>query len=151
VIYVAIAGSHPTLTTGFPDPVGLFMSTDRGANWTQRPATGAPGTTYSGYCLTIAVDPGSPGDGAADILYYGTSSQARSTNAGATFTGLTNLHADTHAWAFFRPAGGPTTVFCGNDGGISSSTDGTTWTPRKCRRTADDALLQHRSEARCDR
>jgi photosystem II stability/assembly factor-like uncharacterized protein len=60
VIYVAIAGSHPTLTTGFPDPVGLFMSTDQGATWTQRAATGGPGTTYSGYCLTIAVDPASP-------------------------------------------------------------------------------------------
>jgi photosystem II stability/assembly factor-like uncharacterized protein len=131
VIYVAIAGSHPTLTT-FPDPVGLFMSTDQGATWTQRAATGGPGTSYSGYCLTIAVDPASPGDGATDILYYGTSSQARSTNAGATFTALGGLHADTHAWAFFRPpAPAATTVFCGNDGGISRSTNnGATWTPR---------------------
>jgi photosystem II stability/assembly factor-like uncharacterized protein len=131
VIYVAIAGSHPTLNSGFPDPVGLFMSTDQGATWTQRAATGGPGTTYSGYCLTIAVDPASPGDGATDILYYGTSSQARSTNSGATFSGLGGLHADTHAWAFFRPpAPASTIVFCGNDGGISSSTDnGSTWTP----------------------
>jgi photosystem II stability/assembly factor-like uncharacterized protein len=131
VLYVAIAGSHPTLTTGFPDPVGLFMSTDQGATWTQRAAAGGPGTSYSGYCLTIAVDPASPGDGATDVLYYGTLSQARSTDSGATFAGLGGLHADTHAWAFFRPpAPAATTVWCGNDGGISSSPDGTTWTPR---------------------
>jgi hypothetical protein len=130
VIYVAIAGGHPTLTTGFPDPVGLFMSTDQGATWTQRAATGGPGTSYSGYCLTIAVDPASPGDGANDILFYGTSSQARSTNSGASFTALNNLHADTHAWAFFpQTAPTPTIVFCGNDGGISRALNGTTWTP----------------------
>ncbi len=130
VIYVAIAGGHPTLTTGFPDPVGLFMSTDQGATWTQRAATAGPGTSYSGYCLTIAVDPASPGDGANDILFYGTSSQARSTNSGASFTALNNLHADTHAWAFFpQTAPTPTIVFCGNDGGISRALDGTTWKP----------------------
>ena len=132
VIYVAIAGRHATVAAGsFPDPVGLFMSTDQGATWTQRAATGGPGTTFTGYCLTLAVDPASPGDGAADILYYGTQSQARSTNAGASFTALTNLHADTHAWAFFpRTAPTPTTVYCGNDGGISRSVDnGATWTP----------------------
>jgi photosystem II stability/assembly factor-like uncharacterized protein len=131
VIYVAIAGSHPTLTSGFPDPVGLFMSTDQGATWTQRNASGGPGTSYSGYCLTIAVDPASPGDGNADILYYGTSSQARSTDAGSNFSALGGLHADTHAWAFFRlPAPAATLVFCGNDGGISRSSDnGATWTP----------------------
>ena len=131
VIYVAVAGNHPTLTSGFPDPVGLFMSTDQGATWNQRAATGGPGTSYSGYTLTIAADPASPGDGANDILYYGTSSQARSTNSGASFTNLGGLHADTHAWAFFRPpAPAATIVFCGTDGGISRSVDGTTWTPR---------------------
>ncbi len=132
VIYVAIAGGHPTANAGaFPDPVGLFMSTDQGATWTQRAATGGPGTTFTGYCLTIAVDPASPGNGTNDILYYGTVSQARSTDSGATFTGLTNLHADTHSWAFFpRPAPTPTIVFCGNDGGISRSVDnGANWTP----------------------
>jgi photosystem II stability/assembly factor-like uncharacterized protein len=130
VIYVAVAGDHPTANTGFPDPVGLFMSTDQGATWTQRAATGGPGTTFSGYCMTIAVDPASPGNGTADILYFGTQSQARSTDSGATFTALTNLHADTHAWGFFpRPAPAPTLVFCGHDGGISrSDNNGATWT-----------------------
>ena len=123
VIYVAVAGSHPTLTSGFPDPVGLFRSTDRGATWTQRAATGGPGHELQRLLLTIAVDPASPGDGNSDTLYYGTLSQARSTDAGANFTALTGLHNDTHAWAFFRPpAPAPTIVFCGTDGGLFRST-----------------------------
>ena len=130
VLYVAIAGAGPP-NVNFPDPLGLFMSTNQGGAWTQRAAAGMPGTTYSGYTLAIAVDPASPGDGANDIIYLGTSSQARSTNSGASFTGMGGLHADTHAWAFFRPpAPAGTIVYCGNDGGISRSTDGgNTWTP----------------------
>lgn len=131
VIYVAIAGSHPTATT-FPDPVGLFMSTDQGVTWTQRAAAGTPTPTYSGYCLTIAVDPASPGDGVKDVLFYGTAAQARSTDAGASFSPLSNIHSDTHAWAFFRPpAPGQTVVYCGHDGGINRSDDGgSTWLTR---------------------
>lgn len=134
VIYAAIAGAHPTATT-FPDPVGLFISPDQGTTWTQQAATGmtsASTTTYSGYCMTLAVDPSSPGDGAGDILFYGTRDQARSTDSGASFTALSNIHADTHAWAFFSPpAPAPTIVFCGTDGGINRSDDGgVTWVTR---------------------
>jgi len=132
VIYVAIAGSNAP-GVSFPDPVGLFKSTDQGGSWTLCAAGGSPpGTTYSGYTLTIAVDPASPGDGAHDILYYGTSSQSRSTDAGATFTSLSGIHADTHAWAFFpQSAPTPTIVFCGTDGGLTRSVNnGSTWQPR---------------------
>lgn len=130
VIYVAIAGSHPTLTTGFPDPVGLFVSTDQGATWTQRAAAGGPGITYSGYTMALAVDPASPGDGSTDTLFYGTSSQGRSTDGGASFSSIGGVHSDTHSWAFYRPpAPAPTIVFCGTDGGIvRSDDDGGTWT-----------------------
>ena len=132
VLYVAVAGSGPS-GTAFPDPVGLFKSTDQGSTWALCAAGGQPpGTTYSGYALTIAVDPASPGDGANDILYYGTSSQSRSTDAGATFSALSGIHADTHAWAFFpQTAPTPTIVFCGTDGGLTRSLDnGSTWQPR---------------------
>ena len=131
VIYVAIAGGHPTLTSGFPDPLGLFVSTDQGATWSQRAAAGGPGTTYSGYTMALAVDPASPGDGSTDTLFYGTSSQARSTDGGASFSSIGGLHADTHSWAFYSPpAPAPTIVFCGTDGGIvRSEDDGVTWTP----------------------
>ncbi len=114
---------------GAPDPVGLFLSTDQGVNWAQRGAAGMPTRTQGGYSFHMAVDPGSPGDGANDTIYFGTVGQARSTDSGANFTGLAGLHADTHAWAFFRqPSPTPSTVYCGNDGGIYRSIDGgVTW------------------------
>ena len=127
VIYVAIAGANATSPT-FPDPVGLFLSIDQGTTWTQQAATGmtsASTTTYSGYCMTLAVDPSSPGNGAGDTVFFGTRDQARSTDSGGSFTGLSGIHADTHAWAFFSPPSpDPTIVFCGTDGGINRSEDG---------------------------
>lgn len=124
VLYVSLTG-----TGGAPDPVGLFQSTDQGTNWAQRAAAGMPARTQGGYSFHLAVDPASPGDGANDTIYFGTVGQARSTDSGASFTGLAGLHADTQSWAFFRqPSPTPSTVYCGNDGGIFRSTDGgATW------------------------
>ena len=57
VLYVSLSG-----TGGAPDPVGLFLSTDQGANWTQQAATGMPTPdTQGGYSFHMAVDPASPG------------------------------------------------------------------------------------------
>ena len=125
VLYASLQG-----TGGAPDPIGLFMSTDQGATWTQRGAAGIPTNTQGGYSFHFAVDPGSPGDGANDVIFFGCVGQARSTDAGANFTGLAGLHADTHAWAFFpQPSPTPSVVYVGDDGGIGRSTDGgTTWT-----------------------
>ena len=130
VMYAAIAANAVTPPATATDPVGLFMSIDQGATWTKRwaPPTGGPGTTYNGYTMTLAVDPASPGDGKKDTLYFGTSSQGRSTDSGASFTALSGLHSDTHAWGFARQAAPTATiVYCGTDGGFSRSTDGTTW------------------------
>ncbi|MCW2986861.1 MAG: hypothetical protein JWR63_4431 [Conexibacter sp.] len=126
VLYATLEGIG-----GAADPVGLFLSTDAGATWSQRAATGMPTRTQGGYSFHMAVDPASPGDGVGDIIYFGTVGQARSTDAGASFTGLSGLHADTHSWGFFRrPAPQGSIVYCGNDGGIFRSTDdGATWTP----------------------
>lgn len=126
VLYVTLEG-----TGGAADPVGVFLSTDQGATWTQRTATGMPTRTQGGYSFHMAVDPGSPGDGANDIIYFGAVGHARSNDSGNTFAALAGLHADNHAWAFFpQPSPIPSIVFCGNDGGLYRSTDdGATWTP----------------------
>jgi len=127
VAYVALSG-----TGGAPDPCGIFRTTDRGATWTKRNATGIPGNTQGGYSFHLGVDPASPGDGNKDILYVGCVGQARSTNSGTSFTSLSGLHADTHAWTFVpQPPGTPTTVYCGNDGGLFRSVDnGANWVSR---------------------
>ena len=126
VLYATLQG-----TGGAPDPVGVFMSTDQGATWTQRSATGMPTGTQGGYSFHMAVDPGSPGDGANDIIYFGAVGHARSNDSGNTFTALAGLHADNHAWAFYpQPSPAPSIVFCGNDGGLYRSTNGgATWIP----------------------
>jgi Abnormal spindle-like microcephaly-assoc'd, ASPM-SPD-2-Hydin len=126
VIYVTLEGTG----AGVNDPIGLFLSTNQGATWTQRTATGMPTGSQGGYSFHMAVDPASLGDGAHDIIYFGCVGQARSADSGSTFTGLTGIHADTHAWGFApQPSPTPTTVFVGTDGGINQSVDnGAIWT-----------------------
>lgn len=125
VIYVSLQG-----TGGAADPVGLFLTTNQGFNWTQAAAGSLPTRTQGGYSFHMGVDPASPGDGVNDIIYFGTVSQARSTNSGGSFASMGGIHADTHTWAFVPQTGGtPTTVYVGTDGGIFVSTNnGATWT-----------------------
>jgi hypothetical protein len=125
VIYATMVG-----TGGAPDPVGVFRSTDQGVTWNAQAAAGLPGTTYGGYSFHMAVDPASPGDGVGDVIYYGTLGQARSTNAGSSFVGLTGLHPDTHSWAFAPQPGPLSVVYCGNDGGLFRCTSGVNFTSR---------------------
>jgi hypothetical protein len=132
VLYAIMEGNpvnSPPLPTDAPNPVGLFMSTDQGATWTQRTATGIPTTTYGGYCLLIAVDPASPGDGKHDIIYLGDISQAVSTDSGNTFSSISGVHSDTHAFAFIpQPSPSSSIVLCGTDGGLVLSSDtGSSW------------------------
>jgi photosystem II stability/assembly factor-like uncharacterized protein len=139
VLYASIEGrpvNRPPLPTDAPDPVGVFMSVDQGATWTLQtphnagipPGSGMPLTTQFGYSFHMAVDPASPGDGINDILYFGATPQARSTDSGRTFTPLTGLHSDTHAWAFAPQPGPFSVVYSGNDGGIFKGTGGTAFT-----------------------
>ena len=127
VLYVTLSGGGSV-----PDPVGVFVSKDQGATWTKQAAAGAaPGATYGGYALNMAVDPASPGDGSNDILYLGYVAQYKSTDSGATFSNIPVGHADTHTWTMVPQTGGASTiVYCGCDGGIFVSTNGgTTWKP----------------------
>ena len=125
VIYATMVGTGTA-----PPNLGVFLSTDRGATWTAQTATGLAGLTGSpqgGYSFLMAVDPQSPGDGIGDILYFGATRQARSTDAGGNFGALGGLHADTHAWAF-SPQPGPFSIaYSGNDGGFFKCASGTTF------------------------
>jgi len=123
VIYFCAGG-------GGPDPLGFWVSIDAGTTWTQQTATNLPVVTYQGYALAIAVDPSSPGDGANDIVYVGTRDQGVTTDSGVSFTKISGLHSDSHAWAFAPGASGkPPVVMCGTDGGLMKSTDrGGAWT-----------------------
>ena len=124
VLYVSLSGFG-----GAPDPVGVFQSTDQGGTWTQRTASGMPTRTQGGYSFHMAVDPASPGDGVNDIIYFGVVGQAKSTDSGSSFSGLSIPHADTHAWAFVPRPSLPSVVFCGNDGGVDRSDNGgSSWT-----------------------
>ena len=93
VLYVSLQG-----TGARPDPVGLFMSTNQGGAWVKQAAASMPTNTQGGYSFHFAVDPGSPGDGINDVLYFGAVGQARSGNSGNSFTNMVGLHADTHSW-----------------------------------------------------
>ena len=127
VIYTAISAGYNQ-----PDPIGLFLSTDQGATWTKLAAAGVSGTTYGGYAMDIAVDPASPGDGAADTVFYGCQNAFRSTDAGNSFSSIGVGHADVHTWTCVpQPPGTSTVVYCGSDGGIDVSVDGgSSWSPR---------------------
>jgi len=129
VLYATMVGTGVAFTA--PDSIGLFQSTNQGGTWTTRATAAvlaAVGTSYRGYAFHMAVDPQSPGDGVGDTIYYGTLGQARSTDAGASFVGLTGLHADTHSWGFAPQAGPLSVVYCGNDGGIFRCTSGVNFT-----------------------
>ena len=126
VIYVTLSAGY-----GAPnDPVGVFISKDQGQTWTQQTATGVSGTTYGGsrwiWRWTRRLR-----DGSKDVIYFGCLNQFKSTDSGATFSGLSVGHADTHTWTLVPGSGGANTVvYCGNDGGIDVSTDnGATWKP----------------------
>jgi hypothetical protein len=112
---------------GAPDPLGLFESTDQGATWTQRTATGMPSSTQGGFSMAMGVDPASPGDGTNDILYVGMVGYGKSTDSGNSFSPTgSGMHVDFHANFVFglQPSPNPSIVFAGNDGGIWKSTDG---------------------------
>lgn len=129
-IYITIEGNNGDFVpTPYTQILGIFESTDGGGSWTLRNAGGTL-KCQCFYTNTIAADPGSPGDGATDIIYWGGTNDFRSADSGATFSDVTNnVHADSHAWAFVPQASPPSIVYAGNDGGIWASTDsGAHWT-----------------------
>ena len=111
------------------------VSTDAGLTWTNRGATGVDSGQF-GYNAYVAVDPSNP-----NTLYVGTRDVYKSTDGGQTWSSVTNnyvfnpttntfgyspfgsrAHPDQHAFAF--APNDPNTIYIGNDGGISKSTNG---------------------------
>ena len=129
-IYITIEGNNGDFVpTPYTQILGIFESTDGGSTWTLRNA-GSSLTCQCFYTNTIAADPGSPGDGANDVIYWGGTNEFRSADSGNSFSDVTNnVHADSHAWAFVPQASPPSIVYSGNDGGIWASADsGAHWT-----------------------
>lgn len=139
-----LVASNPDLTSAlYGASLGVWTSSDAGANWTQTvlpfdplsPVApdlfgddlGLPTPTEHGwYSMTIAVDPIS-----SSTVYIGGINLFKSTDNGASFSDITNVytvpigtltpHPDQHALVF---VGGTDGFFVGNDGGVFSTQNG---------------------------
>ena len=88
-----------------------------------------PTRTQGGYSFHMAVDPASPGDGVNDIIYFGTVSQAKSTNSGGSFSTLafsTRIRTRGHSF-FSLPSHRSCSVVM--MGALTRSVGGATWNP----------------------
>src|ERR1019366_3209558 len=125
-VYAAIAAQ-----TSFGALLGLYVTTDGGATWSQRSATLSTGNSslmcslQCWYSMVVAADPTN-----STTVYFGGLSLYKSVDGGNTFADLGTsgvLHVDQHAFAFDPTTA--STIYAGNDGGIFKSTDaGSTWT-----------------------
>jgi hypothetical protein len=118
---------------------GLYQTTNGGATWTQ--LTNAP--NYCGgqcwYDNAIAVQPGN-----SDVIYAGGDANPtwRSLDGGNTWTNISTIHPDTHAF-IFTPDG--TILYTGTDGGMWSTTQITATTPVWTDLNAGLATIQYYS------
>ncbi|MCI0437157.1 MAG: hypothetical protein L0271_26505 [Gemmatimonadetes bacterium] len=103
--------------------LGVWKTTDGGANWVKLVAAGADCGTQCWYDLAIITDPLDP-----NTVYFGGISLYRSNDGGAQFTNIINgIHVDQHAFAFTPQD--PATLYVGNDGGIFRTRNrGVSWT-----------------------
>src|SRR5712692_9031999 len=103
-------------------PLGLFKTTDGGANWTKMP--NPPATC----CTPLLVHPAN-----ADVIFGGgafiPSPLFRSLDGAQSWSDVSvspngnHLHADTRSMAFFRDG---SRIYVGNDGGVDTTTNSTT-------------------------
>lgn len=113
--------------------VHLFVTRNGGVNWNEL-STSSFDVGQFGYNSYIAVDPAN-----ADTVYIGTRDIYKSTNGGSDWINLTRnwhraaggywfnpegatAHTDQHVFVFAPSE--PSTVYVGNDGGLSRSSDG---------------------------
>ncbi len=135
-IAVATMSANPNVVYAAVESVGdgtlqgLYESTDGGATWQARAIPDDRGASQYWYDLYVAVDPT-----VSSTVYLGGIDAFKSTDAGASWTNLTNsysggsVHPDQHALTFFP--GSNTSLYIGNDGGVYSSADaGASWSDR---------------------
>ncbi len=117
VLYAALAD------TANSDLLGLYKTTDAGANWTQLTNTPDFCSTQCWYDIVLAVSPTNPNFVVAGGVYTyhpGGSAIMTSSNGGNTWVDQSpGLHPDTHALAF-TPDGSK--LYVGSDGGVWSTT-----------------------------
>jgi hypothetical protein len=132
-------------TTSDPNRVYAIAGVRGGALRLATSATGGDANTWNDASIAASVDSGQFGYNAyiyadptnASTIYVGTRDVYKSTNGGASWTGLTknftapgfgynpfgsSSHPDQHSFAF-SPSD-PNTIYVGNDGGVSKSTNG---------------------------
>ncbi len=148
---VSLDGQSMYANAGLNPSVGVWKSTDGGANWTDISANATvnvPGLSswrqvancQCGYDQTMGVDPSN-----ANRVYMGFQDLWLSEDGGSTWTDVSYshdsqyppyskelMHVDHHALVFspasHRVSGQNTKIWVGNDGGIwSSTTNGTSW------------------------
>jgi len=104
---------------------GIYTSDSPMVAWTKVAAAAPPNPGQGLYNFELAIAPNSPGDGATDILFIGSVSLFRSTDAGVTWVSAgVGFHADQQSFAFY-PSNPPAAVipvcYVGCDGGIGKS------------------------------
>jgi photosystem II stability/assembly factor-like uncharacterized protein len=135
-LYAAVALSRNKISVEVNDFFLFLVSTDAGETWERKinalSSSSTNGQAY--YDMAMAVSPTDP-----NLIFFGGLDIFRSTNGGFTFTRLTNwtrqptdsrfAHADHHSLVF--RVGDGNTIFNGNDGGVSISSDkGDSWSRR---------------------
>lgn len=113
-------GTPGTIYAGYSRTSGyqLYRTNDSGASWSVQ--TTAPFSDL--YNDDIGVDPADP-----NTVYITGVGFYRSTDGGATFSAISGLHADNHAFASDPVTAG--LIYVGDDGGIYQSPDrGNSWT-----------------------
>lgn len=111
---------------------GVYRSTNKGLNWTTLGMNGLESSGFDWYIGVIETAPDNP-----NTLYVGSIDIFRTTNAGSSWTNLTNAysgtfdeqHPDQHC-LWINPLNSQN-IINGNDGGVFVSTNGgTNWTKK---------------------
>lgn len=105
---------------------GIYTSDDPLASWTKIAAIDPPNPGQGFYNFEFAIAPNSPGDGANDIMLFGSVALFRSVDSGNTWdrAGI-GFHADQQSFAFFPSNPSELVIpvcYVGCDGGIGRST-----------------------------